>query len=326
MRKALFAAAVALILAALVLVPMPFVALTPGGALPVAERIQVGADDQELNGELLLTTVRIGEPSALGLLDVWLDDAQEIVERQQFVPPDVDRRQFRRQQIRIFEESATVAAAVAQRAAGLDVTVTGDGALVVGILPGSPAEDELEPGDVIVEVSGQPVELANDVGLAIATREAGDVIELVVERDNEELAIDVELEDIGELGQAGIGVALQTLNQQIDVPIDVELVAGGIGGPSAGLMLALTIYDLIVDEDVTEGRVIAGTGTIDADGRVGPVGGVEQKVVAAERAGASIFLVPPEEAEEALADAAPGLQVIVVETFDEALEALRAPT
>lgn len=121
-----------------------------------------------------------------------------------------------------------------------------------------------------------------------------------------------------------LGVAISTVGFDIDLPFPVQVDAGRIGGPSAGLLMALTVYDLADVGDLTRGRIIAGTGTIDAQGNVGPVGGVEQKIEAAVDARAQIFLAPVGEAEQARAAAGDRLQVIGVTTLDDAIGALKA--
>lgn len=328
MRKLLLLAGLGLIAAALFFVQVPLVQLTAGGALSVPEQVALAgsgddADIGEINGDLLLTTVRLESPTAVEAVQAAIDDTEDLVPRRSVVPPDIDPDEFRRQQQRRFRESARVAGAVAQRAAGLDVTVSGKGARVVGVLPGSPAQGNLEGGDVIVEVEGRDIDLASDVGVAIAGLGSGDDVELMIERDGEETTVTVTLEELAELGQAGLGVALQTVDQDIDMPLEVEVRGTDIGGPSGGLMLALTIYDLVADDDVANGRVIAGTGTIDGNGGVGPISGIEQKVQSAEQADAGIMLVPAVQADAAGSAAGDDLHVIGVETFEEALQALQ---
>ena len=125
--------------------------------------------------------------------------------------------------------------------------------------------------------------------------------------------------------QATLGVQVQTRDPRIDLPFPVRVDAGQIGGPSAGLMIALTVYELADPADLTRGRVIAGTGTIDLRGGVGPVGGVPQKVEAAVDAGARLFLAPPVEVAEARAAAGDRLRVVEVATLAQAVGAVQAP-
>jgi PDZ domain-containing protein len=119
-----------------------------------------------------------------------------------------------------------------------------------------------------------------------------------------------------------LGIAVSTVDFDIELPFPVNVDAGDIGGPSAGLLIALTVYDLADEGDLTDGRVIAGTGTIDAQGNVGPVDGVEQKIETALDAGAQIFLVPAQEVEQARAAAEGRLRVIEVATLQGAIAAL----
>lgn len=331
MRKLLLLAGMALIVAALFVVQLPLLQVTPGDALRVSEQVELHPSGQdidigEINGELVLATVRLEAPTAVEALEVLFDDTDQLVARRSVVPPDIDPDQFRRQQQRRFRESARVAAAVAQRAAGLDVTVSGEGARVVGVLPRSPADGTLEGGDVILEIGGREISLASDVGAAIADASAGDEVELLVERDGERTDVTIALEELAELGQAGLGVALETVDQDIQLPVEVDVTNKEIGGPSGGLMLAVTIYDLIAEDDVADGRVIAGTGTIDPEGRVGPISGIEQKVDGARRAGADILLVAADQAEAARSAAGSDLEVIGVDSFDDALQALEGGT
>ena len=121
-----------------------------------------------------------------------------------------------------------------------------------------------------------------------------------------------------------IGVQVSTLNATVDLPVPVDVDSGQIGGPSAGLMIALTVFDKIDPVDLADGRRIAGTGTIGFDGEIGPIGGIQQKVVAAHRERVDVFLAPDEQLVEARSglpeDSA--MEVMGVGTFDEALSAL----
>ncbi len=203
--------------------------------------------------------------------------------------------------------------------------MTGGGARVVGVVPGAPAEEELREGDVVTAIGGRPVELASDLAAAVSSLSAGDEVTLSVERGDATIEARIELEQIEELGRPALGVALQTVDLDIALPVAVDIEQGRIGGPSAGLMIALTVYDLAHPADLTRSRTIAGTGTISLNGEVGPVGGVAQKVATARAAGAQLMLVPPEEAAEAREEAGPRLEVVPVRTIQEAISRLVAP-
>ena len=321
-RRRVMGAAALLFVVAVFIAPLPLYVIGPGSALPVEERVQLGRPPDAVSGDLLLLTVSLAQPSAARALYGWLDADQDVVAREDVVPEGVEDRDYLRAQRRLFRESGQVAAAVGLQAAGLPVRVTGGGARVAAVSPGTPAERALRPGDLIVAVDGRPVQLASDLSSTVAGRSSGDEITLGVRRGGTETPVRVRLEQLAELGRPGIGVALDTVNPDVSLPFPVEIDQGDIGGPSAGLMIALTVYELAHPGDLTAGRSIAGTGTIDITGRVGPVGGVRQKVLAARAADARMFLVPEDEAGEARRAAGDDLPVVPVRTFRDALERL----
>jgi Lon-like protease len=323
MRRLVAILGVIVILAALVFVPLPLVALSPGIAIEVEENLEIGTEVEPLDGEFLLMTVRVGQPSALGALAAIFDDRVDLVPSRAVIPEGVDPDVFREEQQRLFQESAELAAAVGLRAAGFDAVVDGDGAEVIGVVEEAPAEGRLRLGDVVIEAGGEPVSLAADLVTRVGELRAGDVVELAVRRNGQIVPVTVEIDEVGQLGRPGLGVALRTANRTIELPFEVEIRESQVGGPSGGLLMALTVYDLLTEEDLAGGRSVAGTGSIAVGGRVGSVGGVTQKVATAIEVGADIFLVPEAEVDEARSAAGERLQVIPVATFDEAVAALR---
>lgn len=328
MRRLLLALAVGILVWAVLVVPLPLAVLAPVAARPVAQVVEVdgsvdGSDGSALPEDLLFTAVAIQQPSAAGAVEVLLDERRDLTLLGAVVPPGIDRDRFERRQQRLFEESVRAAAAVGLRAAGRDVQVSGDGARVVATVPATPADRQLEQEDVIVEVDGEEVTLASELAALLSGREVGDEVELTVRRDGEQVSETLRLTALSQTGQAGLGVLVATVDLEIDLPVDVmPTPEARIGGPSAGLMIALTLYDLASDGDLGGGRAIAGTGTMDLSGRVGTVSGVDEKVRGAAQAGAEVFLVPPS-GEQAARDAAPdGLEVIVVESLQDAIDAL----
>lgn len=324
MKKGIAAGVVVVLLVLAAVVRLPLFVFVPGSAIPVAERVELGRAPDPLSGELLLTTVRVFQPTALGLVSAWLSDTSEIFRREEIVPEGVDDTEFEEAQRELFRESAEVAAAVGLRAAGEDVEISGQGASVAGLLPGSPAEGILRQGDVITAIDGTPVVVASDLISALGTRPPGDEVVLSVRRDDTIQEFRLRLGTVEGIDQPAIGVGITTIDLDVSLPFPVDVDQSGIGGPSAGLLIALTVYDLADPADLTAGRSVAGTGTIELDGGVGPVGGVDAKVVAARAAGASIFLVP--EGEVALARSAAGddIEVIPVGSVDDAIAALES--
>ena len=325
MRRALFLSGWGAILAAALIVPLPVLAIEPGGALPVPPRVKLGVPAHPVHGQLLLTTVRLVEPPVVQAALDWLDGDADLAPRQAVIPPGVDEQEYFAAQQRVFQESAQVAAAVGLRKAGYPVEVSGGGVRVAAVIPRSPAAGQLREGDIITAVDGRPARLASDVVEATSRAKAGDQVTVEVKRGDETRTFTIRLAEVSELGRPGLGVALTTLGFDVKLPFPVDVDQGQIGGPSAGLMLALTVFDLADPGDLVRGRTVAGTGTIDISGRVGPVGGVAQKVAAAEEAGAGLFLAPAAEAGQARKAAGTRLRVISVQTMDDAMAALAAP-
>jgi PDZ domain-containing protein len=306
--------------------PACYVALRPGPAEDTLQLVDIdGARAYASSGELLLTTVAVDE--RLGFsewLRASLSSAVEAVPRERIYPPDTDRDEVAEHNAALMADSQLTATMAALEAAGYEVE--GEGALVASVTDDA-VTDELEVGDVITAVDGEPVTDNRGVVEAVQRRAPGERLRFAVRRDGADREVAVEL------GRAPddddrpyVGVLLTT---ELDLPVDVRIDAGIIGGPSAGLMFALSIVDLLAPEDLTGGAVVAGTGTLDLDGQVGAVGGVRQKVLGAAARGpgrraASVFLVPRGNLEDALA--APvdrELLLVPVDTLDDALAALR---
>jgi PDZ domain-containing protein len=190
---------------------------------------------------------------------------------------------------------------------------------------GSPADGELHAGDVIVAVQGAPVRTTCDVAAAISRLEVGERVALTVRSEGEGDRATVVLRTARDAttGRSYIGVEMADVNYSFDPGVDVNFITGEIAGPSAGLMFTLALYDRLTPDDLTAGRTIAGTGTIDCGGRVGPIGGVAQKVAAAEANGADVFLAPALNALDAR-EAAGDIRVVSVSSFADAIDYLQS--
>ncbi|MGH3441109.1 MAG: PDZ domain-containing protein [Nitriliruptorales bacterium] len=328
MRKLLFTAALATLVWAAFAVPLPVLVLEPHPAEQVESIIDLQETSDEISGQILFTAVELRPTTTADAAKAAVDPFRELT-----LPPMLFRGggggggvDFLEAQLRLFRESVQISAAVGLRAAGHDVQVSGEGVRVVGVLQESSARDVLREGDVIVEANGRPMELATQLATMTSRLSPGAEIELTVQRGQQQREVVVTVRRLEATGSVGIGIGVTTVGLQIELPIDVAPADGAqIGGPSAGLMMALTVYDLVDPDDLTGGRIVAGTGTIDLDGNVGVVDGIAEKVRGAQLAGATVFLVPEMQADEAI-DAAPeGIEVLPVSTFDDALAALQAP-
>jgi PDZ domain-containing protein len=221
--------------------------------------------------------------------------------------------------------SQQIATTVALEKLGYDVSITGTGAIADRVVAGSPARGALRLDDVIVAVDGEPVTRADQVGELVREREPGDTVRFTVDRGDRTLDVDVtttEAEDGPHRGDAFVGIQVVTRDEQVDFPIDVEIDAGRVSGPSAGLAFTLAVLDEMTPGNLTGGDDVAVTGAITLDGSVTEVGGVAQKAVAARDAGARLMLVPRPEVDLAR-ERAGDMPVAGVRTLDDALRALR---
>lgn len=316
---------------AFVTVPLPVFLERPGLTVSLADRVTVDAPDAErVRGDFLLTAVNLERGTPARTLYGWLDDDIAIIPAELVVPQGIRDDTYFEGQRELFASTADIAAAVGLAAAGYDVdptAVTGDGARVVRVLEGAPADGALDVGDVIVAVDGRRVATSRALFEAVSGDDApeGERTFRVVRGDRE---IEVALTP-RPLTEAvpQIGVQTETVDPRIELPVEVEVDSGTVGGPSAGLLIGLAVLDIVdPDRDLAAGRVVAGTGALDPDGTVGQIGGVAHKVAAALREGAEVFLVPRGQADQARGAVPEGtdLEILAVETFDQAVAALEA--
>lgn len=321
------AAALASLLA-LTLYRPPVVIVSPARPVDLGSDISIkGIPAPALKGprgRYLLVAVNVSRPSALEAgLAIFNRDVQ-VMARSAFLPAGVSPAEYFRQQRAVFNESRMAAAAAAATAAGLPVTVNGRGARVQGVVKGSPADGKLKVGDVIVGAGGAPISRVSDLTAITTVHPAGTEFNLTVERGSRTRLVRLKSARIQGFNprNTGIGITTVTRDLEVKLPFQVEFKERNIGGPSAGLVYALAIADMLDPADIARGRVIAASGTIQLDGRVGPVGGLRQKAEAASRAGADVLLVPKDEVGELPARR----RLKGVRTLNEALLLLKAPT
>lgn len=326
-RSAFFAVTSALILWAGFGVPLAFVEVVPGTPRPIEPLVVIdGAHVTELNGSTAILTISTVQQPPIPAILAVLDPDRELTPYQEVYPSDVGRQEYLELERERFSRQFDVAAAVGAEAAGVDTELITE-VVVFDVLPGSPGDGLLAPGDVVLSADGERLTAAEQLQHLTQESEPGDEMVLEVRRDGEVREVVARLEDVTGDGDVRLGVAIETAVDEVRLPFDISLAEEvRIGGPSAGLLFSLTVYDLLSDEDLLGRRRIAGTGTLDADGRVGGVGGIEQKMVAAARYGADLVLVPSQQLAEARDAAPPGLDVVGVATIEEAIAALRRDT
>ncbi len=298
---------------------LPYYSVGPGPARDVESLIQVdGAPTYPSEGRFVLTSVVFHQLTGFGVVGAWLDPDRAVVERDRLYPDDEPAEVERERAISQMDQSKIDAISVVLRVLTDYPREHGDGVLVESVVAGCAADGELYPGDVILRVDGRPVDTVRQASRAIGAAPSGATLTFEVTVDGVPQRVRLVREPCGGEPDPLVGVSLVN-----SFPIDVRISSGDIGGPSAGLMWALGLYDLMTPGDLTGGRTIAGTGAIGVDGTVFPIGGVAEKIAAAEEADADVFLVPRDNAREADAADDVGMELVVVDTFEDALGYLR---
>lgn len=291
----------------------------PGSAEDIADFIKVDEGRKDHAGSFYLVTVTQQNASPLLMLYGLLDPIVDLQPTRTVIPPGMDPEEHSRLLNQWMQESQNLARVIALRRFGYAVPIKSDGVEVVAVGEESPALGLLEPRDVIVAVDGQQVSLAEELVTRVQLRAVGEPVELTVLRGKETVSVTIPTTTHPEQqDKAAIRVTIQTLNWQPQLPVEIEIQVGQITGSSAGLMFVLEILNQLEPADLTAGKQIAGTGTINLKEEVGSIGGVRQKVRAAEKAGAQYFLVPKENFEEAK-KVARTVELVPVGTLEEAL-------
>jgi Lon-like protease len=300
--------------------PVPLVALGPGPTYDTLSDVDGkpvvsvdGLPTYPTTGHLNMTTVSVTDKiTLLNALGFWASPREQVVPRSAVFPPQQTDAEVEAKNSQDFEKSQIAA----ESAVTSELRIDGQ-AVVADVVAGSPAAGLLDVGDVLVSVGGRPVKGRDDVVAQVKAVPAGASTRVVVRRDGAEKSVDVTPRTDDGGGQV-IGVVVGTEPAKGTLSIDL----GGIGGPSAGLMFSLSLYDKLTPGPLTGGRFVAGTGALDVNGDVLGIGGIQFKLRAARDAGATVFLVPDVDCADATAAAPDGLQLVRVSSLHDAVAAL----
>lgn len=299
-----------------------YLLVRPGTAEDLAQFVTVVDGDEVDTGTFYLVTVTQQNASPLLLLYALADPIVDLQPSRRVFPEGMEPEEYRELMRRWMEESQNLSKVIALRRFGVEVPIESDGVEVVNIGDDSPAQGVLQPGDVIVSVDGKAIFLAEELVSRVQLRPIGEPVSLEIIRGGEKMVVTIpSTSHVDQPEKAAIRVMIQTLNWQPQLPREIEIQVGEITGPSAGMMFVLEILNQLEPRDLTAGKKIAGTGTINLKEEVGAIGGVRQKVRAAEKAGAEYFLVPLENYEEAK-QAVRTIQLVPVGTLAEAIRFL----
>ncbi|AUY49912.1 PDZ domain-containing protein [Streptomyces sp. CB01881] len=341
-RSATMLAATLLLIALLcasVLMKVPYTEMSPGptyNTLGVQDKTGTpvititGHESYPVSGHLNMTTVQVTgaryEPSLVNAVVGWLRDDVLVVPHDNVYPRGQSDAEAKKQNAEEFTLSEDHARTAALTQLGIPI---GSELIVQSVTAGAPAEGRLHAGDRIIAVDGTPVTDADGVAKAVTRHQPGEsavftVVPMVKEGGKADPAaartdITVPTVKSPDTGSAMVGIRPGVRHTY---PFQIDIGLQDVGGPSAGLMFSLGIIDKLTPEDLTGGRFVAGTGTIDDGGKVGPIGGISMKLIAARDAGAEFFLTPASNCAEAGKNTPSGLRLVKAETLDGALKSL----
>lgn len=315
----LIAAAVLLIAAAWA--PTPYVIERPGPTFDIAGQVDDepimsidGAQTHPSQSRFDFSTVYVvggpgSSPRVLDTVRSWADPGRAVVPLEVMYPPSTTREQVTDSGTAAMESSQDMAIAAALQDLGRDY----DTRLIVrSALPGAPAEAAFREGDELLALDGRPI--GSLEALRADLEQISDTTaQVTVLRDGREETVGVETVELDGTHQLGV-----YLDREFDFPLEVDFGLEEVGGPSAGMMLSLSIIDRLTEGSLAGDHHVAGTGTIDAQGDVGPIGGIRQKLIGASESGVELFLAPVENCDEVVGHVPDGLTVVAVDTLDDA--------
>ena len=307
-------------------VKVPYVAFSPGPVEQVPDLITIeGVQTYQPTGDLYLLTVGLRDVNLFEYIEAQFDEEVDLYDREAIRPRGVSREEQKRTNLELMDGSIQAALFVALGRLGYDVGFEGDGVVVLDVVEDSPSDGVLREGDIVAAVEGTPVEVTDEAAAIIRSFDIGDTITLSIVRDDQPIDVQITLVPHPDIeGAPMVGVVLDTIDLTLSIPIDVDVDSRNIGGPSAGMMYAISVIDLLTPEDLTKGHRIAGTGTISFDETVGSIGGVRQKVFAARAIGVDIVFVPEANYEEALTAGGDDVRIVPVGTLQDVLDFLEA--
>jgi len=314
--------------------PMNYYISRPGGAYELSPLVEVDGGDIDDEGTLSLMTVSMLNATPVLYLLAQFQDGYKILKPEEVRSPHESDEEYQVRQLKLMSDSQVNALQVAFEKAEMPYEVKNNGVFVMNVLEGGAAHEVLAPGDQVLSMDGNGFETQEEFVDYIASKAEGEKVDLMFERDGRKITETIALAPLPtEPERIGLGITFVE-NKEIKTTPEVEIDSENIGGPSAGLMFTLEILNQLLEEDITKGYDIAGTGTMASSGEVGRIGGIDQKVIAADNEDIDIFFAPDDETEgtsESNYDVAKktaekigtDMQIVPVQTVDDAIGYLK---
>lgn len=314
-------------------IPLPYVIIEPGEPQNILGKVEKGSSKRLIEitgakifpttGKLNLTSIYVSSPEAkifgFDVVTAWVDGERSVQPREVFFPKGVSGKEVDQQNALDMRQSQEHAKVSALNYLGYK---TPEKIVISAITKESPNNETLKNGDEIIKLNGVQLASAADFKKQLAAisvaKTSSDKMQLTILRKSEEKAFTVSTYKLS-TKQKVLGLMVES---KYKYPFTIKISLKDVGGPSAGLMFSLGIIEKLRSENLTRGRNISGTGTIDAFGNIGPIGGIEEKLIGAARAGSKLFLAPALNCDD-IHHIPKGLQVVAVETLVEAVAALK---
>ncbi|QHJ70870.1 SepM family pheromone-processing serine protease [Planococcus halotolerans] len=305
----------------------------PGSAYELSPLVEVENGDEDDEGSFSLMTVSMLNATPALYVYAQFQEGYKVLQPEQVRSPHESEEEYNIRQLKLMSDSQVNALKAAFETADMPYEVETAGVFVLNVLEGGAADDILKPGDRVLSIDGNNFESQQDFIDYLAEKQVGDTVELVIERNDREVIETITLAPLPtDPERAGLGISFvedKTIITDPKVSIDSE----EIGGPSAGLMFTLEIINQLLEEDITQGYDVAGTGTMESEGEVGRIGGIDQKVIAADNGGMEIFFAPDDElaadgesnydvAVETAEEIGTDMEIVPVKTLQDALDYL----
>ncbi len=304
-------------------IPRNYMIEMPGNTEPVKNVIQVEGGHKS-ESEIRLVAVSSRDADPISLLRSFWDPNIQIANKEDVIPEGWTYDEYNNYLVARMEESQVMAQYVAFDTLNMDVKMKGEGVEVISFMENSPAKDKLKENDLIVGVDGKEITVSQELIDIVSNKTPGEDVEFMVVRDGQNENITVTTMESDETpGKSVVGVYIVTRSLSYEFPKKVTFDMSKYGGPSGGAAMTLEIINQLTDRDIAGGKKIAVTGTVDMDGKVGAIGGVDLKIAAAKRDGMDLFFCPEENKDLALkAGEREGIKVIPVEHISEIMEYL----
>lgn len=309
---------VAMLVGVLAAIPVPYYLIAPGTAVDLGKAIVVGNHPAPPE-RFYMTDVTLQHASVLLLPGALLPHVT-LVKQEAIVPRGIAPKKYENVMTDAMGESQDVAAVVAERAAGYPIATPQTRVFVSDFTQSSKAVGALESGDRIVAVASRPIHAGSEIAEIITNRPAGTRVPVTLVRHDETMTVDVPTVATKDGTRFGILVGSRYAKPALPVPVRFRI--SNISGSSGGLMFALDIYRTLRPNGRVGAMKIAGTGTIGYDGSVGPIEGAPQKLIAAKRAGARLFLCPKENYRDIAGER--DVRIVPVGSFRDAVRAIQA--